>query len=282
MDSGKSLALNGAASEGDGMKFCFAAFAAVSALISVLASGCASLTLSQVQRLTVLTYNIHHGEGVDGKLDLERIARLISRENPDLVALQEVDQNTQRTGGVDQAKELARLTGMHFAFGSAMDYQGGDYGQAILSRWPIQHHSVHILPQRDGREPRICLAVQLKSPVPDLTFASTHLDHQVEAIRIQQAQELNKIFAERNPAILAGDFNAVLSSETMQSLLAEWSDSAGTNSAPTIPAAKPARRIDYILTRPESRWRMITSRVVDEPVASDHLPVLAVLELKTK
>src|SRR5688572_12746619 len=79
-------------------------------------------------RLRVLTYNIHHAEGTDGKLDLARIARVIHEQQPDLVALQEVDVKTRRTGGVDQAAELAKLTGMHVAFGKGIDFQGGEYG----------------------------------------------------------------------------------------------------------------------------------------------------------
>ena len=79
-----------------------------------------------------LTYNIHHGEGTDGRLDLSRLAAIISSAAPDLVALQEVDLGTARAGGVDQLAELGRLTGMHPVFGKAMDYQGGAYGVGVL------------------------------------------------------------------------------------------------------------------------------------------------------
>lgn len=74
------------------------------------------------QELRVLTYNIHHGEGTDGKFDLDRIAKLISAQEPDLVALQEIDVKTARASGVDQAAKLAKLTGMHYAFGRFMKY----------------------------------------------------------------------------------------------------------------------------------------------------------------
>src|SRR5688572_23492710 len=129
--------------------------------------------------ITVLTYNIHHGEGSDGKIDLERIARIITAKKADLVALQEVDKGTKRSGGVDQAKELGRLTGMNYVFGRAIDHQGGEYGQAILSRWPIKEHAVHALPQREGRERRIAVVAKIDAPITNLVFASTHLDHQI-------------------------------------------------------------------------------------------------------
>jgi len=79
----------------------------------------------------VLTYNIHHGEGVDGKLDLVRIAKVIQEVEPDIVALQEVDQNAGRSGQVDQAAELGRLTKMRSVFGGNIALQGGEYGNAF-------------------------------------------------------------------------------------------------------------------------------------------------------
>src|SRR5207248_6293546 len=85
--------------------------------------------------IRVLTYNVHHGEGRDGEVDLARLSRVISSAEPDLVALQEVDIGTERTDMVNQVAELARLTGMYAQFGKAMDYMGGGYGVAVLSRW---------------------------------------------------------------------------------------------------------------------------------------------------
>ena len=104
------------------------------------------------QELRVLTYNIHHGEGTDGKFDLDRIAKLISAQEPDLVALQEIDVKTARASGVDQAAKLAKLTGMHYAFGRFMKYDGGEYGQMVLSKHPILRQLNLRLP--DGHEPR--------------------------------------------------------------------------------------------------------------------------------
>jgi len=250
-------------------------------LLSLLASGCSTVSQTKTATLTVLTYNIHHGEGTDGKLDLERIARLIRTERPDLVALQEVDEKTKRTGGVSQATELGRLTGLNYSFGKAMDYSGGGYGQAILSRWPIKDAQVHQLPQRAGREPRIVFVAQVQSPYGDLTFATVHLDHQLEEVRIDQARQLHKILtASEAPAILCGDFNAGPESETMKFLFDSWLDTAGESAGNTIPAAAPRRRIDYILGGPKNRWKAEGSRVIAEPIASDHRPVLSRVSLE--
>src|SRR5215471_8946587 len=103
----------------------------------ILALGfvCASVLAEAPKNMTVrvLTYNIHHGEGSDDVFDLPRIARVISDAKPDLVALQEVDEKTNRSSGVSQITELGRLTGMHAVFGEAMEYDDGGYGVGILS-----------------------------------------------------------------------------------------------------------------------------------------------------
>ena len=262
------------------MRKVLSAFAATILLLSCVVRSSAA----EPRELTILSYNIHHGEGLDGKIDLERIAKIISNNKADLVALQEVDRNTKRSGGVDQAKELARLTSMHHVFGRAINYEGGEYGQAILSRWPISLPIVHALPQKAGREQRIALFAVIDG-VRGLTFTTTHLDHQIETIRVDQARALNEFFEKKQSSvsILAGDFNAAPQTEPMQILLKEWEDSASENAAPTIPAEKPTKRIDYILFRqPKAAWRVVRSEVLDEPVASDHRPVLSRLQVSNR
>lgn len=106
-------------------------------LFAVLFSTIQALTVQGQEpvssRLRVLSYNIHHGRGIDDQVDLERLAKVINDCQPDLVALQEVDNGTQRTNGVDQTAELARLTGLHAQFARQIDFEGGQYGQALLS-----------------------------------------------------------------------------------------------------------------------------------------------------
>jgi endonuclease/exonuclease/phosphatase family metal-dependent hydrolase len=252
--------------------------------ITLIAMGAAFAVAAEPVRVRVLTYNIHHGEGTDGKLDLERIASVIRRVQPDLVALQEVDVGTRRSQGVDQAAELGRLTRMQAAFGKAMDYAGGQYGEALLSRYPLKDVKVHELPFTPGCEPRCAVAarIRLGTDGPELLFAGTHLEHAQAALRLCQAGKLAPALVAGNnlPAILAGDFNAEPDSPPIRVLLPHWTDATADKSAPTWPADVPTAKIDYVFFRPADRWRVVQTQVVDERIASDHRPLLVVLEWK--
>lgn len=229
------------------------------------------------RRLRVLTYNIHHGEGTDGVGNLKRIAAVIRKAQPDLVALQEVDNKVERSGGVDQVARLAELTGLEGRFAKQMDFQGGDYGQAFLSRFPLSDVTVHWLPGHPERQRRIAATVTIQFQDRPLTFVSTHLHHFDDSIRTGQAEMLNTLFAERpEPVILAGDFNAVPDSETLAILQRHWACATGDNVL-TFPSSIPSRQLDYILYRPAGRFRVLSATVLDEPIASDHRPLLVEL-----
>jgi len=231
------------------------------------------------KELCVLSYNIHIGIGNDGKLDLERTAKTIMEQKPDLVAIQEIDRHTERTKNVDQVAELQRLTGMHVAFGKTINLGSGEYGIAILSKYPIKEHKITQLPQLGNREDRGVLeaTIQLDDKTT-LLFACTHFCHQSEERRTMQAEKINEVFAERGGLIiLAGDFNATPGSKTIETLKAKWSDA--TNEEPTCPSDRPRSKIDYIFYRPADMLRVKETRVIQDPVTSDHLPVLSVLEL---
>lgn len=237
--------------------------------------------------LRVMSYNIHVGKGVDGKLDLPRIAGIIKSADVDVVAIQEVDVKARRTDNVDEPAELARLTGMHAVFGKAIDHDGGDYGQVILSRQPIERLDVHKLPNEPGQEQRIALIAQIPQPrpLPDIMIIGTHLHaFKGDALRLAQATELNHILdkplGNALPApLLLGDLNATPDSSALKELGKHWVD-ASADSGPTIPAEKPNKKIDYVLLPKDHKWTVVTARVLDEPVASDHRPV--VVELRWK
>ena len=233
--------------------------------------------------IRVLTYNIHHGEGRDERIDLPRIAAVIKRARPDLVALQEVDVKTKRSGGVDQAAELARLTGMHVAFGRAIDHEGGQYGNAILSRWPLREAKTHALPHRPEREAR-CVVVAAARPgggLPDLLLASTHLQNGRKAVadRTAQTRRINELLAGRGPlpVVLAGDLNTIPGSPTMKLLAEQWENAAGASPPATCPADAPRWPIDHVLLHPAGRWRTLEVVVLKAPDASDPAPLLVVL-----
>jgi endonuclease/exonuclease/phosphatase family metal-dependent hydrolase len=234
-------------------------------------------------RIRVLSYNIHHGEGVDGKLDLNRIAQVILSVSPDVVAVQEVDRKTVRTNRVDQPAELSRLTDMEILFEKNIDFQDGEYGNAVLSNLPVvKHENVH-LPSLGGGEQRGVLIVELKPEAIDETilFLGTHLDHRSDdRERLASAARINELIQQRDdqPAILAGDLNATPDSAVLTTFGKKWSRS-GQTELPTIPVTQPNRQIDYVLFRPADRWRVVEVRVLDEAVASDHRAILAVIEL---
>jgi len=235
-------------------------------------------------QLRVLTYNIHHGEGTDGKVDLERIAKVISAQQPDLVALQEVDNRTWRTGGVDQTSELAKLTKLQGRFAKQIDYEGGEYGQAILSKHPIDDLKVHVLPGRPEREQRIAGVATINVNDIKLSFATTHLHHARGDLRLEQAVELNRLFqSQAQPSIVVGDMNAVPDEATTVELAKQWlltrGEHEGATKLWTYPSIHPAKQLDYIAARPIAAWRIVEVRVVEEELASDHRPLLAVLEL---
>ncbi len=253
---------------------------ALLALLGATAAPAHAATPAAPRTLRVLSYNVHHGEGDDGKLDLPRLAAVITASRADLVALQEVDQRTKRTGGIDQAAELARLTGHHVAYGKAMDYQGGAYGQALLSRWPLEDFVVHALPNPANVEPRIAISATVRPPgLPALRFIGTHLDAtRDDTARWQQALRLNELFAhDTAPTIFVGDFNARPDTRVMKALFEHFADASAASPAPTSPAKQPTARIDYVLLRPAPAWRVVSSKVLPEAVASDHRPLLVEL-----
>jgi endonuclease/exonuclease/phosphatase family metal-dependent hydrolase len=233
----------------------------------------------------VLTYNIHHGEGVDGKFDLPRIADVIKSVSPHVVALQEVDQQTARSSGVDQPAELSRLTGLEVVFGRNIDFQGGGYGTAVLSSLPVKAHSSVKLPSLYDGEQRGVQIVELGSPgETGLVFLCTHLDYRPDdRERMASAELINNLAAEYGDRlmILAGDLNAEPNSRVMREFEKRWVIARGSEKAVqqllTYPSDKPRKWIDFVLIRPAHRWQAVEVRVLDEPVASDHRPLLAVL-----
>ncbi len=244
----------------------------------LLAVGCGTAARSGEsgarETIRLLAYNIHHGEGMDERLDLERIARLISSVDPDLVAIQEVDRVVERTGRVDQAAALGDLTGMTALFGGFMEYQGGHYGMALLSRWPVVESRNHRLP--DGAEPRTALTARVRSPATgrEIVFVGIHFYRTAEE-RWSQASRVMEIFAaEEAPVILAGDFNSEPDSEVIRGLAEVWTLPGKGADRLTFPSYGPEREIDFIMYRPADRFEVIRHVVLDEPVASDHRPVL--------
>ena len=234
--------------------------------------------------LRVMTYNIHVGVGMDKKLDLQRIADVINREQPDLVGLQEVDRGVKRTEGKDEIAELAEMTRMHFAFAPNLDFQGGKYGVAILSRLPLNSIMHLMFENKREAERRGMLRVQVDFDGKHIYFVTTHLDYQFEDGRLFEAQQLlNDLADVKGPLIVVADFNDVPEGSAyklMDTLFDDaWITSRAKGDGFSYPADKPAKRIDHIFYRPANRVRAKKAWVV-QTLASDHVPVVADIEIK--
>lgn len=242
-------------------------------------------SFAQKKSLKVLTYNIHHANPPSKPdfIDVDAIAQVIKDSGADLVALQEVDVNNRRSGeSLDQAAELGRLTGMAHHFVKGIDYEGGAYGIAVLSKFPIKATDSLRLPMKAGiqGEPRV-LAVITVEPEPGkpLLFACTHLDLKPET-RLLQAEAICGYFEDRKmPVVLCGDFNAIPGSDEMNYFDRFFTRSEIAGSAAfTIPIDQPRREIDFVMYRPADVFEVLQHRVIQEKYASDHLPVA--VELK--
>ncbi len=240
----------------------------------------------------VLVYNIHAGKDGAGVDNLEGVAALVRSTGADLVLLQEVDRRTRRSGNVDQPEVLAMRTGFHVAFGSALDFDGGTYGVAILSRWPILSDTLIHLPVRPAqtraggsREPRGALRAVVAGPTGRLAILNTHLDASgADTWRRQEADSVVALVARMRrdePFVIAGgDFNSTPESAVQGAVRAgelrdSWTECA-EGPGYTYPEKTPLKRIDYLFLT--GTIRCSSARVV-ETLVSDHRPLLVTLTL---
>jgi endonuclease/exonuclease/phosphatase family metal-dependent hydrolase len=243
-------------------------------------------TRKEDMTLTVLSYNIHHANppSEPDKIDLEAIANVINESRADLVGLQEVDVHTIRSGkSSNQAEVLGEMTGMHVFFSRGIDYQGGEYGTAILSRYPIKQAERFELPNLEGlqAEPRTLAVVTVAVEGKWVKFANTHLDYTNGENNLLQVNKILEMFkGEESPIILVGDFNALPDSPSIQLLDQHFTRSCVVDCGFTIPQVQPNRTIDFIMASKDAPFEVTDHEVIDEPYASDHLPVRAVYRMK--
>ena len=258
-------------------------------LVCLLLAACAGST-TRTNAVRVLTYNIHAGKDAEQRPNIAEVAALIDASDADIVMLQEVDRRTTRAGGADHFAELEQLTGMHAAFGKSLDYQGGDYGIAVLSRWPIDSAttvSLKVEPpqERSGvsHEPRVGLHVVVRAPSGSLHVLNTHID--AGGPGTYRRQEVIGLLARiRNavpagvPLVFGGDLNARPGTDEIAAVSLALTDAhaaCGQGPGETFPAHQPDRRIDYVFFR---QARCLHARVLDSD-ASDHRPLLVTLEI---
>jgi endonuclease/exonuclease/phosphatase family metal-dependent hydrolase len=237
--------------------------------------------------VTVTSFNIHHGQGSDGVLDLARIARVIRASGADIAGLQEVDRNfAQRSDWTDQAAELAQLLDCHVAYAANIDLEPPEpgkpraqFGNAVLSRYPIARSENTHLFRSPGEEQRGLLHAEVNMPGVLLHVYVAHLAASSETDRVQQARQIMQLINDNDPAVLLGDFNARPQTPEIRTLKAGLTDTwtAAHGDGPLAPHPDPrAARIDYIFTsqRLSATWTRFST---DDPAASDHLPVVSQL-----
>ena len=234
----------------------------------------------------ILSFNILHGATTKGDFDLDVIARVINEANPDFVALQEVDFKTNRAKKYDLVTELAWRTKLVPLFGKAMNFDDGEYGEGVLSKYTFLRSRNVALPYTPGNEPRAALEIVTTIASNDtIAFVGTHLDHlKDEKDRVAQVKKINDVFSlNKHPTILAGDLNAVPGSTPINILEKMWSVSYDKEDVKyTFPSKNPSKKIDYVMFYPKNRWKVLETKVIKDPIASDHCAYLVILELLDK
>jgi endonuclease/exonuclease/phosphatase family metal-dependent hydrolase len=265
------------------------AFGATTATGPAQAAG--ARTMAAERQLRVATFNIHHGVGLDGVLDLARIAATVERTGAEVIGLQEVDRHwSARSNFVDQATWLADVLDMHLAFGANLDLDPPapgaprrQFGTAILSAYKIRAWTNTLLPRPLGGEQRGLLEGQIKVRGIPVRVFNTHLQHDSQVERLAQVARIRQVLATANESVvLLGDLNATPDTPEiagLTDLLVDAWVTAGVGDGFTFDAATPHARIDYVMSSGNVVAR--TAAVVTTD-AADHLPVVADLALPGK
>jgi endonuclease/exonuclease/phosphatase family metal-dependent hydrolase len=239
----------------------------------------------------IVTYNVHRCVGTDRKLDVARVAAVLARLEPDIVALQELDVGRVRTGGVDQAHEIARRLDMACHFHAALKVEEELYGDAILTVYPERLVKTGPLPGY-GRipqlEPRGALWLCVEIGEASVQIINTHLglvprEQQIQA-RFLAGPDWLAHPARTGPTILLGDFNATATSVVYRTFVAqlEAARRLSPKRAPTatFPSPLPVLRIDHVFVSPEIRVADVFAPFdALTRAASDHLPLVMDFEV---
>jgi endonuclease/exonuclease/phosphatase family metal-dependent hydrolase len=227
--------------------------------------------------LKVMTYNIQGHAAARRQDHVPKLAEVIAGAAPDIVGLQEVHCRTRAFSG-DQGEQLAALTGLTLVFGKSCAMDGGDYGNAVLTRGRVLRSQTHPLP--GSGEPRSLLQADIELNGGTFTFFVTHLaawGRLLRVARLRQIAELGDITARGSlPHVLVGDFNVAPAAEEMRVLLSHGHlRMCGEQREPTFPMTR--QRLDYVFCDP--RWEFIGSDVIRRG-PSDHWPIVTEMRLR--
>jgi endonuclease/exonuclease/phosphatase family metal-dependent hydrolase len=236
---------------------------------------------AQADTLKVMSFNILHGATTKNDFNLDTIAGVINYYQPDLVALQEVDFRTNRAKNYDLPTELGIRTKMASLFARAMYYDGGEYGEAVLSKFTFIGSENVALPHLPDSEPRAALVTRIKTKNGNtIQFVGTHLDHlKDETDRVMQAKSIVAHLGDTEyPTLLVGDLNSVPTSTPIHIISEKFSKPEHPNAwNGTYPATGPTKCIDHIMYNMPKKWQLLDYEVLCENYASDHCIVIATL-----
>jgi endonuclease/exonuclease/phosphatase family metal-dependent hydrolase len=241
-------------------------------------------------KLRVMSYNVKHGLAMTQRpiaANLEIQAGIIRDQHPDLVGLQEIDQGCARSKGLDETGLFADLTRLRGAFGKFMDFDGGEYGLALLSRFPLGKVETLKLPP-GKHEPRVAL-IHTFEAAPGITvvFVNVHFDWLRESKnRVRQAQALmNRLESVDLPVIVIGDYNARPDSPTIRVFRRAGFGLVPKRGSPfTFDSVNPSKEIDHLAIRGSGKYAIRADPIVvlDEKVASDHRPIVTNVYIKPR
>lgn len=224
--------------------------------------------------LKLMTYNIRNATGMDGVCNFQRIANVINNASPDVVAVQEVDSVTNRSNQKYVLGEIAERTQMHACFAPAIDFDGGKYGIGLLSKKAPIHLQTMALPGRE--EARTLILAEFEDYIYCCTHLSLTEEDRMKSLDILKAFAISY----KKPLFLAGDMNAEPESDFIKELQKDFRILSDPKQH-TFPAPAPKETIDYVVAfkQNDKGFALVSSEVVNEPVASDHRPI--VVELRT-
>ena len=248
----------------------------------------------QAKDLKVMTYNIYGARLTNG----DKLGEVIKKYNPDFIVLQEVDKNTIRSNKRDVTEDIVKKLGYdNYYFQKTLDFNGGEFGISIISKYPIERYYTFELPSV-GNEKRHLLGAQISKDVfgKSITIINAHLNYQ-ENIKAEETEEVLAVtdVFEGDVKFLAGDLNMLPTSESYPKYLKKWTDSyteikgspSNSESEKDKQRNEKDTRIDYIFGDKSKNWKVNKSFFVKDESEkwdelSDHIPYMAEFEIKEK